>query len=264
MTARFPLVSFISVALARSVFRFQLPPVKPCMRFSRTRLTDAVHRRHSVSPARPVGPGCDNGSVQADQPADGPPTRRPAPDQPKPRPRWCRLPMNTASRITACCSDLVEAGRGVPVAEIARPAAQEPVDLLHDLLDRQQQPGPNRQFPDPVAGMLHRLSAGQRARNATPLPPGVRPRAHQPVVKAEESRHPSPPTANCTMRVLAAFGSKPSSASSSRSRAKRGLGLLPGSAHHHSVVGVPHQHPDARGVPIPVEPVQVDVAHQRD
>ena len=44
MTARFPLVSFISVALVRSLFRFQLPPVKPCMRFSRTRLTDAVHR----------------------------------------------------------------------------------------------------------------------------------------------------------------------------------------------------------------------------
>ena len=34
-------------------FRFQPPPVEPCMRFSRTRLTDVVHRRHSVSPARP-------------------------------------------------------------------------------------------------------------------------------------------------------------------------------------------------------------------
>ena len=53
MTAGFPLVSFISVALARSLFRFQLPPVKPCMRFSRTRLTDAVDRRHSAPPARP-------------------------------------------------------------------------------------------------------------------------------------------------------------------------------------------------------------------
>ena len=42
MTARFPLVSFISVALVRSVCRFQLPPVKPCMRFSRTRLTNAL------------------------------------------------------------------------------------------------------------------------------------------------------------------------------------------------------------------------------
>jgi hypothetical protein len=33
--------------------RFQSPPVEPCMRFARTRLTDAVHRRHSVLPARP-------------------------------------------------------------------------------------------------------------------------------------------------------------------------------------------------------------------
>jgi Transposase, Mutator family len=33
--------------------RFQRPPVEPCMRFSRTRLTDVVHRRHSVSPAKP-------------------------------------------------------------------------------------------------------------------------------------------------------------------------------------------------------------------
>ncbi len=41
-----------SVAVANSL-RFQLPPVEPCMRFSRTRLTDVVHRRHSVSPARP-------------------------------------------------------------------------------------------------------------------------------------------------------------------------------------------------------------------
>jgi hypothetical protein len=56
VTAGFPLVSFISVALVRSLFRFQLPPVKPCMRFSRTRLTDAVHRRHSVSPARACRP----------------------------------------------------------------------------------------------------------------------------------------------------------------------------------------------------------------
>jgi hypothetical protein len=29
---------------------------EPCMRFSRTRLTDAVHRRHSVFPARAFRP----------------------------------------------------------------------------------------------------------------------------------------------------------------------------------------------------------------
>jgi hypothetical protein len=36
-------------------FRFQSPPVEPCVRFSRTRLTDALHRRCSISPARPGG-----------------------------------------------------------------------------------------------------------------------------------------------------------------------------------------------------------------
>ena len=40
-------------AAAVRAARFQPPPVEPCMRFSRTRLTDAVHRRHSVFPARP-------------------------------------------------------------------------------------------------------------------------------------------------------------------------------------------------------------------
>ena len=34
-------------------FRFQSPPVEPCVRFSRTRLTDALHRRYSAGPARP-------------------------------------------------------------------------------------------------------------------------------------------------------------------------------------------------------------------
>ena len=36
---------FFSVAIADVAFRFQLPPVKPCMRFARTRLTDIVHRQ---------------------------------------------------------------------------------------------------------------------------------------------------------------------------------------------------------------------------
>src|SRR3954466_9197595 len=32
--------------------RFQPPPVKPCMRFSRTRLTDVLHRRRSAFQAQ--------------------------------------------------------------------------------------------------------------------------------------------------------------------------------------------------------------------
>ena len=47
----FPVGSFFSVAVVRQL-RFQLPPVKPCMRFSRTRLTDVLHRRYSAFQAR--------------------------------------------------------------------------------------------------------------------------------------------------------------------------------------------------------------------
>ena len=55
-SARFPAGCFIAVIMARSL-RFQPPPVKPYMRFSRTRLSDAVHRRHSALPANPEGRG---------------------------------------------------------------------------------------------------------------------------------------------------------------------------------------------------------------
>jgi len=35
--------------------------------YSRTRLTDAHHRRCSISPARPGGPGCDDDAIEGDQ-----------------------------------------------------------------------------------------------------------------------------------------------------------------------------------------------------
>ena len=42
--------------------------IEPCMRFSRTRLSDVLHRRHSAIPApRPVGARRDDGSVEVDQ-----------------------------------------------------------------------------------------------------------------------------------------------------------------------------------------------------
>ncbi len=46
-SAGFPNGCATPVAMV-SVLRFQLPPVEPCMRFSRTRLTDVLHRRCSV------------------------------------------------------------------------------------------------------------------------------------------------------------------------------------------------------------------------
>jgi len=41
------------------------------------------------------------------------------------------------------------------------------------------------------------------------------------------------------------------------------LCLLAGGAHHHQIIGVSHEHTYALGVPLPVEPVQIDVAEQR-
>ena len=46
----FPAETFFSASVA-GVLRLQPPPVEPCVRFSRTRLTDVVHRRHSALPA---------------------------------------------------------------------------------------------------------------------------------------------------------------------------------------------------------------------
>jgi len=54
--------------------------------------------------------------------------------------------------------DLVELSGGVSIAEVARPAAQEAVDVLHDLIDIHQQPAPIRELTDPVAGALHGLA----------------------------------------------------------------------------------------------------------
>ena len=47
VTGRFPGGSLFFVSLV-SALRFQPPPVNPCMRFSRTRLTDIVHRQACV------------------------------------------------------------------------------------------------------------------------------------------------------------------------------------------------------------------------
>ncbi len=46
-SAGFPGGGATPVAMVSSL-RFQLPPVEPCVRFSRTRLTDVLHRRRST------------------------------------------------------------------------------------------------------------------------------------------------------------------------------------------------------------------------
>jgi hypothetical protein len=48
----------------------------------------------------------------------------------------------------------------VSVSEVGGSTAQEPVDVLHDPLDRQQQSAPVGKFPDPVPWMLYGLARG--------------------------------------------------------------------------------------------------------
>src|SRR6202042_2326508 len=48
---------------------FLPPPIEPCVRFSRTRLADVLHRRHSADPvARLESARRDDDSVEVDQP----------------------------------------------------------------------------------------------------------------------------------------------------------------------------------------------------
>src|ERR1035437_3344785 len=105
------------------------------MRFSRTRLTDVLHRRHSASLApRSVGSWRGDGSVEGDQavavgpgveylPAVAPGLLIAVGDQQR----------EAAIRVA---NDLVELDGRVAVAEVARPATQESVEIPDDLLDR--------------------------------------------------------------------------------------------------------------------------------
>jgi hypothetical protein len=107
------------------------------MRFSRTRLTDVLDRRHSAPLApRPGGSRWDDDSIEVDQAhavrlvSDDPPAVS--------FPAFVALgdePSEPPERVER---DLVEKLGGVSVAEVARPAAQEPVEVSHDDLD----PGP--------------------------------------------------------------------------------------------------------------------------
>jgi hypothetical protein len=54
--------------------------------------------------------------------------------------------------------DLVEGLGRVSIAEVARPAAQEPVEVLDDVLDGEQQPFARGDLPDALPGVLHSLT----------------------------------------------------------------------------------------------------------
>jgi hypothetical protein len=102
-----------------------------------------------------VGPGFDDDAVEADQTEIVARAIDLGDSQARPRVAFREEQCESHRRVA---SDLVEGVGGVPVAEIARPAAQGQVDLLHDLLDRSSQPGPHRHEPDAVSGILHRLA----------------------------------------------------------------------------------------------------------
>src|SRR4051794_7087570 len=109
----------------------------------------------SLAP-RPVGSRRDDGAVEADQPdlvgvvGQQPPSVPGAP--------LAALGDKASHPRVRVERDLVEGVSGVSVAEVPRPAAQEAVDVLHDVLDRFTQPAAVRELTDPTAGALHRLS----------------------------------------------------------------------------------------------------------
>ncbi len=66
----------------------------------------------------------------------------------------CDQQRQAAVRVT---DDLVELDGRVAVAEVARPAAQVSVEVLHDLLDRPAQMVPRGELSHTIAGTLYRL-----------------------------------------------------------------------------------------------------------
>ena len=134
--------------------------------------------------------------------------------------------------------DLVELSRGVAVPEVRGPAAQEQVDVNHDLLDGEQQPWSHRQFTDTVTGMLHGPARGPSGQERDVTLADRSLRAHQTVVEAEKVQ-PLTPDLQVHDPGLGRLGLEPKIAQQNPQPLQGGLGLLPGCAHHHQVVGIP-------------------------
>ena len=155
-------------------------------------------------------------------------------------PHW-RLLMKHSQPHPRVLADLVKAGRGVAVPEEGGPAAQEPVQVLYDPLRRTAAAGTGGYFPDPVAGMLHRLVRRPAGKEWTRLSRWSLSSAPGGGGSRESPRpHPLPPDARS--------GSSPPSAPARDRPAgpqplQRPLGLLTGPAHHDRVVGITHQNP---------------------
>ncbi len=106
---------------------FLPPPNDPCMRFSRTRLADVLHRlAFSVPVPRAERTRRDDGSVEVDQAVV---VRGLAGNSPPSEPAVTPVMVGDEDRqpVHSVQRDRVEGIGGVSVAEVARPAAEEPV-----------------------------------------------------------------------------------------------------------------------------------------
>ena len=81
--------------------------------------------------------------------------------------------------------DPVEVGRRVSMTEVAGPAAQEHVDVPHDVFDWQHQPGPVRDLTQSIASVLH-CPARRPASKVRDVAPSWMTSAYPAVMEAEE------------------------------------------------------------------------------
>src|SRR3954454_7026773 len=133
------------------------PPRSVHAVFSHTALRRSSPSAFGSRSPRPIWPRRDDGSVEADQSQS---VRRLVDNRPPAVPiaAFVTLGDEAGHAHERVEHDLVEGVGGVSVAEVPRPAAQEAVDVLHDVLDRFAQPAAVRELTDPTAGALHRLS----------------------------------------------------------------------------------------------------------
>jgi hypothetical protein len=136
-----------------------LPPPR---RSVRAVLPHTAHRRPftggiRLGPPVPEGAGCDDESVEVDQSHA---VRRHVGDDGH---AVARCPLVALGHEQGQPPERIggdpgEVRAAVPIAEVVRPAAREPVELLHDHFDRVAEPLGVRDLTDPIAGPLHCLS----------------------------------------------------------------------------------------------------------
>src|SRR4051794_32516958 len=111
------------------------PPRSVHAVFSHTALRRSSPSAFGSRSPRPVWPRRDDGSVEADQ---SQPVRRAVDDSPPAVPVAALVALGdeAGQAYERVERDLVEGVSGVSVTEVARPATQEVIDVLHDFFDR--------------------------------------------------------------------------------------------------------------------------------